>query len=650
MKSFLLIISIFIGQWAKAQLDTYEYAGHWPYGPGKAVISHAANDNQYVLFGEGGVLHVALVNPMSQPQVLTSFSLLSPIEYMAISPDGTQLALSDKDQWVTLLNISTLSSPYLLGRFDFRDSSLPANYQGGSPYGMAFKDNNTLITAVSPKGLFAFDVSDPLNIQIIGEYIELGTDFVWDVGIYNDHAWVADDDDGLSVIDVSNLSQMSLVFRDSSYDRLTGIRVVDDKAYLTRGSDGIKVIELSTTPVISATITVNIDDIGFVTDIAPMDTDKIVVADFYDGLKVYDITAPMTPVLTQETNSGASKVTVHDQIAHVITPTDFYGDHELESHDFSATNRNGAVSTPLQALPLIQNSINIFSDDRYVLATTDFSGLALLSIGNPAKPQMIAWLYPEEDIWYGAILGDLVLAKTSSQLLISDISDPSQVIELPRYDLAGSSSHTEILVISDTQVIVGDDNNGLKWLEILQNGVVTELSTWSDGSARKFAKNGNILATAAGLSFSLIDYTNLNNPQTLFTHTLNRPIHGLATNGNHLYIANDTDGLSIWDISNPNTPSEVAVIDHAVATIKDVDIFNNIAFMAADKLYGMLMYDINDPTMPVYISRLSTPGSAVKITVSEKVLAVADEFSGVFVFSNDLDLDLIFAHDFETNQ
>ena len=59
------------------------------------------------------------------------------------------------------------------------------------------------------------------------------------------------------------------------------------------------------------------------------------------------------------------------------------------------------------------------------------------------------------------------------------------------------------------------------------------------------------------------------------------------------------------------------------------------------------MYDVSDPTDPVYLSRLNTPGLANKVTVSDQVLAIADKEAGVIVFSNPLSFDIIFADSFE---
>ncbi|TDR20479.1 LVIVD repeat-containing protein [Marinicella litoralis] len=652
MRTMTGVILLILCHWAAAQLADFDYAGHWPYGPANTLISHQANGNNYLFFAEGGVLHVAIVNANHQPAIHSSFRLLSPIEHLTISPDGTKLAASDKQQWVSLLNIADPESIYLLGRFDFAASTLPAQYQGGAPYGMAFKDNNTLITTVTPKGLFALDVSDPLNIQIVGDYIELGINSVWDVEIYADHAWIADGFDGLSVVDITDINQMSLVFRDSNFSRLTGIHIAGDKAYLDKGLDGLNVIELQTSPVIAVNTLLDMDNsqTNYVRGVRPMGTDHLVVAELNDGLKVFDIQDPNNPMLLYETTTGAFRFTLDDQVAHVITPSAFTVNHDLESHDLSTALTEGSASL-VQALPLLQNSIHIFSDDRYVLAATDNSGLALLSLGNPSRPNLMAWLYPESSFTSGVILGDLVLGTTSNQLMITDISNPAQPVELPPYDLLGYSSNHEILVVDDNEVIVGGDvsSQGLKWLEISQDGSINLLAQWSEGAARQVAKSGDLLAIAGALSFYLVDFSDKANPQTLFTHTLNRPVFGIDWVDNYLYIANNTDGLRIWDTSIPSMAHEVADIDF-IFTMEGVKVHNNVAYLAAGALYGLMMYDVTDPTQPVYLSGLNTPGLAKKVTVSDQVLAIADNEAGVIIFSNTLSFDLIFANDFEAAQ
>lgn len=650
MKNIFTILLFGITTLTNAQLENYENAGQWPYGPANAAITHQANGNEYLFFAEGGVLHVAKLNANNQPEIQTSFPLFTPIQYLAISPDGNTLATSDKQNFVHLLNIETPESLYLLAQIDFNDDVLfPGILNAGSPYGMAFSDNNTLIAAITPKGLFALDVTDPAVVLLAGSYIELGIDWVWDVKIYDNHAWVADGFDGLSVIDISDLSQMSLILRDNSFSRLTSMEIIGDKAYLNKGLDGLNVVEIQASPVVSVTTLVDMDntEIAYSRGVMPIGDDQLAVGDLNDGLKVYDIQDPNNPVLVSETDTGALGFTVNNQIAHVITPKEFWGEHELETHDLTITANKGAP-TLLQAIPLMQNSVSIYSDDRYVLSTTDHSGLALLGISNPSRPNLVAWLYPDVSFQDGVILGDLVLGLTSDQLYISDISDPTQPVTLTPYDLMGFSSNHQIRVLDNQQIIVGGDTSsgGFKWLEINQDGTVTFLTQWDEDTARMVAKNGDLMAVAGGLDFHLVDFSDMNNPQTLFSHTLNRPIFDLEWVGNYLFIANNTDGVRIWDANIPTMANEVADID-GIITIEDIAIKDDIAYLAAGALYGLMMYDITDPVQPIYLSGLNTPGLAEKVTVSDQVLAIADKEAGVIVFSNDLSYDIIFANSFE---
>ncbi|AKI98000.1 LVIVD repeat-containing protein [Kosmotoga pacifica] len=59
------------------------------------------------------------------------------------------------------------------------------------------------------EGLFIFDVSDPVNPQLIGHYDTAGR--AWGVAVAGDYAYVADGSNGLVIIDISDPENPKMV-------------------------------------------------------------------------------------------------------------------------------------------------------------------------------------------------------------------------------------------------------------------------------------------------------------------------------------------------------------------------------------------------------------------------------------------------------
>ncbi len=90
-----------------------------------------------------------------------------------------------------------------------------------------------------------------------------------------------------------------------------------------------------------------------------------------------------------------------------------------------------------------------------------------------------------------------------------------------------------------------------------------------------------------------------------------RPI-GLAVRGGYAYVAANTEGLQIVDVSNPQNSRIVGSFGDSSATgfaVKDVQIRDGKAYIAIGK-GGMKIVDVEDPANPVLVSELTTAFSS----------------------------------------
>jgi hypothetical protein len=90
-----------------------------------------------------------------------------------------------------------------------------------------------------------------------------------------------------------------------------------------------------------------------------------------------------------------------------------------------------------------------------------------------------------------------------------------------------------------------------------------------------------------------------------------------------LYVAH-IDSFSIYDISDISTPIFVGKGGLNTASITDIYVRDNYAFLAA--WWAIAAFDVGDPTQPLLVDTLNTPGYALNIEVSGNYAYVADAF------------------------
>ena len=182
---------------ADSSIPGYPEAGHWPYGPVTTIETYSGA-RDLLLYGEGTVLQIADADNPEDLQPLAEVETGFMVNFIDILDNGQMAAVADRDKWISLIDIADPASPSLLGRYEVED--------GRIPYGVAFgpADSNKLYAAVGPAGLWVIDISNPSNPTLDGAYIQPGTDFVFDVEVLGDFAFLADDLEGVTAIDVSD--------------------------------------------------------------------------------------------------------------------------------------------------------------------------------------------------------------------------------------------------------------------------------------------------------------------------------------------------------------------------------------------------------------------------------------------------------------
>jgi hypothetical protein len=94
-----------------------------------------------------------------------------------------------------------------------------------------------------------------------------------------------------------------------------------------------------------------------------------------------------------------------------------------------------------------------------------------------------------------------------------------------------------------------------------------------------------------------------------------------------LYIADDIDGLEIWDVSMPASPMKFGYCD-TPSYAMDVYVSGSYAYVA-DYYSGLRIIDVIDPSNPSEVGYYDTPGHALGVYVSSSYAYVADYYGGL---------------------
>ncbi|MBZ0263886.1 hypothetical protein K8I28_04385, partial [bacterium] len=273
------------------------------------------------------------------------------------------------------------------------------------------------IFLVSSLGL----AQDSLNVTMLSM---METDYAYNVVIAGEYAYVADGNEGLRVIDVSDPANPE---ESGSYDtpgRAHDVVVAGDYAYVADSGSGLRVIDI--------TDPANPEGIGFcdTPDFAysvAVSGGYAYVADREGGLRVIDISDPTTPVETgfYDTPTWANGVAVSGRYAYLAAREG--GLLVIDINDPTTPVETGFCYTPDWTY-----GVEVSGDYAYV---TDYTaGLRVIDISDPTNPFEVGFYDTPGDAEGVAVAGDYAyVAARQDGLRVIDVSDPANPEETGFY-------------------------------------------------------------------------------------------------------------------------------------------------------------------------------------------------------------------------
>ncbi|BCG64487.1 MAG: hypothetical protein methR_P2268 [Methyloprofundus sp.] len=339
----------------------------------------------------------------------------------------------------------------------------------------------------------------------------------------------------------------------------------------------------------------------------------------------------------------------------------------------------------------IPNDMQIVGNYAYLTFDSGSKALLVVDISTPASPTIIGSVSSivSGNAFGGGtsssgfdsiqVEGDVAYVTAGNTLYTIDISTPSLPTIKDKRFSGNTFNYDSRVLRSGKYVYVPDGRDGVKIIDIsipeapiLVNTLVNTVNEFdasaifikdsyayivnpygelqiADISSPEFASIIGSADLGAALSPGRLptisvkgNYAYVTNEVSLNTFDISSPSSPIYVNtnfglgtfvdiniaGNYAYVASNSTGIQVLNISDPNSPKVVIPNALSARYTSSIEIVNNYAYAMSKK--GLDIYRLNTLTMePANVGFINTPGNAVDIAVSGNYAYVADGREGL---------------------
>lgn len=288
--------------------------------------------------------------------------------------------------------------------------------------------------------------ADNVNVDVVSQF----SGDILDVAVDGSYAYIGQGQDFV-ILDVTDITTISEVGRVTAPSEIYGITISGTHAYIADGDNGIIVIDISNpvSPAISGSYATG----NSVLDVAV--SGNYVYAADGNSLVIVDVTIPSSPTLagTYDTIGFTNSVVISGNYAYVADDSKgiFDGSNGLAIVDISAPSSPTLAGTYADVYAY---DAAVSGNYAYV---ADSSGLTILDISIPSSPTLAGTYSSDGDSNGVAVSGNYVYLADASGLVILDISNPSSLLYMGSYD----GGYAYSVDVSDGNTFVAESSTGL---------------------------------------------------------------------------------------------------------------------------------------------------------------------------------------------
>lgn len=555
---------------------------------------------------------------------------------------------------------------------------------GGNAGSIALRGNYAYV-GIGPR-LVIYDIEANSPYWIKAGTSEIFSNTVIDITFAGNYAFLALSSK-VAILDISSPTQPILI----GSIPVTAIEVYAEGDYLYIAGSGLKIYDVSI-PSQPVQLSYLYNPTLGGTTLALRKTGSTVFITSMDSLHAVDVSDPEQPIYLDGITTGfqSSSVAIQGNYAYVTSP--YVG---MNIVDISQPANLSIISIGMNGWSTVDVAVN--GNIAYVLMYP--RGIYAIDISDVNNPTQIGSLIPVRgSSMQVALAGSYAyIANGWGGLHIADISDPvnmgfvdidsdsagiytNQLAATANHvhaigGMNGFAGHSPAVDISDPQnpvpddsinllydydmrALAGDDNNLFLSVyasvfasgPIVQiydaNNLSTPISTWDTGGHLMMAleRNGQYLYGAANGRLAIVDVSNPASPAEVGAANLSdiTSVGDIAVEGQYAYLGRyDEDsnsqlqGLTILNVSNPASPTEVGSFTTSGGTyadVYDVDVAGSLVYLAASDA-GLRIVDVSNPSSPVEVGSHSF--AAKSVTVSGRYAYVTDGLRlGIFDISD----------------
>ena len=479
-------------------------------------------------------------------------------------------------------------------------------------------------------GLKILNISQPNSPTYVSSY---DTGYAYDVCVDGNYAYVTDAINSFQVVNITDPSSPDLV---GSFNMGVAVDlcISGDFAYLAAGLNGLKGVFLldPLNPWESDSYSTTGSAVGVC-----IEANYAFVATNTSGMTIINITRPFSiGYLSSYSSSQVCKVSVSGNFAYIAAGEDGF-------HVLDITNIRNPYSIFNSDLPVYANDIHIDGDFAYITDKYSENGLLVYDITKPSSPKFLGnCLLPDNalDIHiegsyaYIACYSAGLQVIEINKVITPSLADSISVSGFNAYNVHVSGDYAYVPGGLEIQIVNISNQNDISIVGSLDFFAVTQIECYDFhvfGDYGYLAFYDDDMFEAGIYAYNLTDPTN-----PVFLNEFREPGEGYSLDiaGNYLYYAVGSQGMIIVNLEGSQGPSYPIYVDRVSTNGEayDVCVSGNYAYIA-DGSSGLFIEDITDIWALSSVASYDIQGNARGIYVSGDYAYVADSSYGLKVIN-----------------